>query len=110
MKINTGRIGGKIGVRFLRSWRGYRAGAIIVPPAALRQALLSQTVLGQHIVEIVEETVEEVFTSAANESAHLGREIVSGTILHPVEQESDEDESDATPKRGPGRPRKGESK
>ena len=43
-------LGGKIRVRVKRRWRGYAAGAVIQPPAALRQILLQEDV-----VEIVPE-------------------------------------------------------
>lgn len=45
-------LGGRIRVRIKRPWRGYAAGAVIKPPAAMRQVLLAS--------EIAEPVAEEV--------------------------------------------------
>lgn len=102
-KINTSRIGGKTGVRFLRSWRGYRAGAVIVPPAALRQALLVQTVLGKPIVEVVENEIPAAISERPDDG-NPGIQVELQALL-PIKGDDDEPET----KRGRGRPRKGES-
>lgn len=48
-------LGGKIRVRMTRPWRGYPAGAVIKPPAALRQILLQEK-----RAEVVEEEAPAV--------------------------------------------------
>lgn len=58
MKINTGKISGKIRVRITRPWRGYPVGTIITPPAGLRQILLqTNDQLGHSVAEVVAEDV-----------------------------------------------------
>lgn len=56
MKINTGKITGKVRVRIMRPWRGYPVGTIITPPAGLRQILLqTNDQLGHPVCEVVAE-------------------------------------------------------
>lgn len=53
MRINTSKISGRIRVRIQRPWRGYPIGAIIAPPAGLRQIILqAKDQLGRHIAVI----------------------------------------------------------
>ena len=55
-KINTSKIKPKIRIRFRRSWRGYRKGAVIAPPAGMRQILLQQKdQLGNQVAELADE-------------------------------------------------------
>jgi hypothetical protein len=103
-RTNIGRIGGRIGVRIMRPWRGYPVGAVINPPGAMRQILLqAKDQLGNKVAEIVEEPVPDtvpVFVADAEEEA------------------AEDDSDDAVPeiggdgevKRKRGRQRKGETK
>ena len=52
---------GRIKVRILRPWRGYKAGSVIAPVGALRKELLRSTdQLGNHFAEELPPEVEEV--------------------------------------------------
>lgn len=97
-KIDTGKIAAKIRVRITRSWRGYPIGAIISPPGAMRQILLqAKDQLGNKVAELVEEPDAYISPGQVHEHFEMQNRV-------------DEAEAATEVKRGPGRPRKGESK
>lgn len=65
-------INGKIRVRILRPWRGYKAGDVITPPGALRTELLrKKDQLGNKFAELAgaEPTVKQPQPQATKPSA-----------------------------------------
>jgi hypothetical protein len=92
MRINMTRIGNRLSnkvprVRFLRSWRGYPAGAVIAPPGGLRQILLqAHDQLGNKVAELVDEPSDE----QQAEEAQLQTEAQLRSDLKNAEGETEE--------------------
>lgn len=100
MRVKSMKIAPKIRIRIMRSWRGYPVGTIISPPGAMRQILLqAKDQLGNKVAEPVDEDLAPEFVETIGE-----RPDDSDPGVQIGGFEADE------VKRGPGRPRKGDTK
>ncbi|MDO8313067.1 MAG: hypothetical protein Q7T25_14125 [Sideroxyarcus sp.] len=98
MRVKSMKIAPKISIRFTRKWRGFSVGDIISPPGGGRQILLqAKDHLGNKVAEVVEDEPEFVETIGERPDDSDPGVQIGGFEADEV-------------KRGPGRPRKGDTK
>ncbi|MFA7278917.1 MAG: hypothetical protein WC100_02370 [Sterolibacterium sp.] len=104
------KIAPKIRIRIMRSWRGYPVGTIISPPGAMRQILLqAKDQLGNKIAEQVDEVIESTIGERPDDS-EPGIQVDAQGLAVVADGDESDGQTNNDVRRGPGRPRKGDTK